>query len=67
VSPGRWELSPGYSVDDPGFTRVITTSCLVCHNGQPDPQRKLEGIFKDCERYLKPILCVGDRGCSVEV
>ena len=47
VNPGRWELSPGYSVDDPGFTRVITTSCLICHNGQPDPQAKLEGIFKD--------------------
>jgi hypothetical protein len=47
VAPGRWELSPGYSVDDPGFTRVLTTSCLVCHNGQPDPQAKLEGTYKD--------------------
>ena len=47
VNPGRWELSPGYAVDDPGFTRAITTSCLVCHNGQPDPQPNLEGIFKD--------------------
>jgi hypothetical protein len=47
VNPGRWELSPGYSADDPGFTRVLTTSCLVCHNGQPDPQPKLEGTYKD--------------------
>jgi hypothetical protein len=60
VNPGRWELSPGYSVDDPGFTRVITTSCLVCHNGQPDPQPKLEGIFKD------PPFRFGELGISCE-
>ncbi len=42
-----WELSPGYPADDPGFTRVMTTGCLVCHNGQPDPVRGRDGLFKD--------------------
>ncbi len=47
VAPGRWELSPGYSAADPGFTRVLTTSCLVCHNGPAGPttetRRDLQG------------------------
>ncbi len=60
VNPGRWELSPGYSADDPGFTRVLTTSCLVCHNGQPDPNPKLEGVYKD------PPFRFGELGISCE-
>ena len=42
-----WELSPGYSADDPGFSRLITTGCLVCHNGQPDPVAGRDGLYKD--------------------
>lgn len=42
-----WELSPGYVADDPGFTRVMTTGCLVCHNGQPDPVARRDGLYKD--------------------
>ena len=60
VNPGRWELSPGYSSDDAGFTRVLTTSCLVCHNGQPDPEPKLEGMYKD------PPFRFGELGISCE-
>ncbi len=41
-----WELSPGYAADDPGFTRVMTTGCLVCHNGQPDPVSGRDGMYK---------------------
>lgn len=42
-----WELSPGYAADDPGFTRGMTTGCLVCHNGQPDPVAGRDGLYKD--------------------
>lgn len=42
-----WELSPGYAADDPGFARVITTGCLVCHNGQPEPVARRDGLYKD--------------------
>ena len=53
-----WELSPGYPADDPGFTRVMTTGCLVCHNGQPDPVRGRDGdvqgsavpVWRNCHR-----------------
>jgi hypothetical protein len=42
-----WELSPGYAADDPGFSRVMTTGCLVCHNGQPDPIARRDGLYKN--------------------
>ena len=55
-----WELSPGYAVDDVGFTRVMTTGCLLCHNGQPDPVAKRDGMFKD------PPFRFGELGVSCE-
>ena len=47
VSSASWELSPGYVGDDHGFTRVMTTECLLCHNGQPDPEPKREGMYQE--------------------
>src|ERR1035441_230229 len=55
-----WELSPGYVKDDVGFTRVMTTGCLLCHNGQPDPVDKREGMFK------APAFRFGELGVSCE-
>jgi hypothetical protein len=55
-----WELSPGYVADDVGFTRVMTTGCLLCHNGQPDPVAKRDGMFKD------PPFRFGELGVSCE-
>lgn len=55
-----WELSPGYAKDDVGFTRVMTTGCLLCHNGQPDPVDKRDGMFKS------PAFRFGELGVSCE-
>jgi len=44
---GQWELSPGYNNDDIGFTRQIGVGCLVCHNGQPEPEAKRDGMYKE--------------------
>jgi len=58
-----WELSPGYVADDVGFTRVMTTGCLLCHNGQPDPADRrgmLDGKFND------PPFRFGELGVSCE-
>ena len=60
VHSASWELSPGYVGDDHGFTRVITTECLVCHNGQPDPVLKREGMYKE------PPFRFGELGISCE-
>jgi hypothetical protein len=46
VPSGTWELSPGYVADDVGFTRVMTTGCLLCHNGQPEPVAGHDGMYK---------------------
>ena len=55
-----WELSPGYVADDPGFNRVMTTGCLLCHNGQPDPEPKRDGMYKE------PPFRFGELGISCE-
>jgi len=55
-----WELSPGYVKDDVGFTRVMTTGCLLCHNGEPDPVARRDGMFKD------PPFRFGELGVSCE-
>jgi hypothetical protein len=55
-----WELSPGYAADDVGFTRGMTTGCLVCHNGQPVPVNKRDGLYKD------PPFRFGELGISCE-
>jgi hypothetical protein len=55
-----WELSPGYAADDAGFDRVMTTGCLVCHNGQPVPQPRRDG------QYLEPPFRFGELGISCE-
>ncbi len=32
-----WDLSPGYNLQDPGFSRPIATLCIECHSGRPLP------------------------------
>ena len=64
---GSWAMNPGYDrPDHPGFSRLITNSCMFCHNGIPEapsggseagaeavfPERMPEGI--DCQRCHGP-------------
>jgi len=58
-----WELSPGYVADDVGFTRVMTTGCLLCHNGQPDPADR-HGMFDG--KFNDPPFRFGELGVSCE-
>lgn len=57
-----WELSPGYDLDDVGFTRLMTTSCLMCHNAQPQPEPKREGMYKE-QPFRFGELAIGCEGC----
>jgi hypothetical protein len=56
----QWELYPGYNLDDIGFTRSIGTGCLICHNGQPEPEGKHDG------KYKKPPFRFGELAISCE-
>jgi len=58
---GDWELSPGYQIDDIGFTRQILTACLSCHNGQPIPVAKRDGM------YQEPYFRYGEMAMGCEV
>jgi hypothetical protein len=34
----QWDMAPGYEEDpQPDFTRPVSTGCLLCHAGQPQP------------------------------
>jgi hypothetical protein len=60
-----WELSPGYVNDDVGFTRIMTTGCLLCHNGQPDPLTNREGVLRDGS-FKDPPFRFNEPGISCE-
>jgi hypothetical protein len=41
-----WGLSPGYEFQDFGFSRPISSACIVCHSGRPRAVRGKEGLFQ---------------------
>lgn len=43
----QWDLSPGYEGRDIGFTRPVNLACLACHNGQPEPVPRRDGMYKE--------------------
>jgi hypothetical protein len=43
----QWDLSPGYETKDEAFSRPISTGCLACHNGQPEPVANRDGMYRD--------------------
>lgn len=59
-----WDLAPGYGQIDFGFSRPVTTPCIVCHSGLPRPVRNsTTGLYQDppfqelaigCERCHGP-------------
>lgn len=47
TKPHKWDLSPGYSGVDLGFSRPITEQCMLCHSGGPRPVAHTEGEYLD--------------------
>jgi hypothetical protein len=41
-----WNLSPGYEFAEYGFNRSIPEDCIVCHSGQPQLTRIVDGEYK---------------------
>jgi len=70
--PKMWGLSPGYEVDNLGFSRPVLEECIVCHSGRPQPVPGRYGLFKNppfrelaigCENCHGPgALHVSERG-----
>jgi hypothetical protein len=42
-----WGLSPGYEIEDAGFSRPIQTGCLSCHSGRVEPVANRPGAYRD--------------------
>jgi hypothetical protein len=43
----QWDLSPGYEGKDIGFSRPVNVACLACHNGQPEPVPRRDGMYQE--------------------
>jgi hypothetical protein len=41
-----WDLAPGYEAAPRPFNRPISR-CFFCHNGQPEPVRNRDGMYRD--------------------
>ncbi len=44
---GSWGFSPGYEMEDAGFSRPIQTGCLSCHSGRVEPVPNRPGAYRD--------------------
>lgn len=45
--PGKWGLSPGYEIENLGFSRPVLEECIVCHSGLPQAVRGRYGLYKN--------------------
>jgi len=45
--PKTWGLSPGYEMENLGFSRPILEECIICHSGQPQPISGRYGLFNN--------------------
>lgn len=43
----RWSFSPGYEIQNRGFTRPILAQCISCHSGRPRPVTGQVGLYQD--------------------
>ena len=43
----RWSFSPGYEIQNRGFTRPILAQCIACHSGRPRPVAGQVGLYQD--------------------
>ena len=42
-----WGFSPGFEIQNRGFTRPILDRCIVCHSGRPNPVEGQIGLYKE--------------------
>ena len=42
-----WGFSPGFQIQNRGFSRPILGRCIVCHSGRPNPVVGQVGLYKD--------------------
>jgi hypothetical protein len=46
-STHSWSFSPGFELNNRGFTRPILDRCIVCHSGRPKAVAGQIGLFED--------------------
>jgi tetratricopeptide (TPR) repeat protein len=42
-----WGFSPGFEIQNRGFTRPILDRCIACHSGRPNPVVGQVGLYQD--------------------
>jgi hypothetical protein len=62
TKPGAWALSPGYELNDYGFSRPILPPCISCHSGRPEPILQGNGRFREPPFSERAIGCENCHG-----
>jgi tetratricopeptide (TPR) repeat protein len=45
AKPKKWDLSPGFEVEDVGFNRPIHEACIACHSGRANAIAGRSGLY----------------------
>lgn len=60
--PAKWELSPGFELQDAAFNRPIEAGCVVCHSGRANFIRGRSGSYSEPEFHELAIGCENCHG-----
>ncbi|MDX1531830.1 MAG: multiheme c-type cytochrome, partial [Rhodothermales bacterium] len=65
VERALWDLSPGYDVGNPRFSRPTNLECVTCHNGLPEHTPFTQNHFAELEVGITCERCHGPAAAHV--
>ena len=66
ASKNAWAISPGFEVNNPGFSRAIYVECFFCHSGQVEAVEGNRGRIQIHEHAVNCERCHGPGSAHVE-
>ncbi|MEI6539364.1 MAG: hypothetical protein WCO86_07510, partial [Planctomycetota bacterium] len=66
TSKNAWAISPGFEVNNPGFSRAIYVECFFCHSGQVEAVEGNRGRIQIHEHAVNCERCHGPGSAHVE-
>jgi hypothetical protein len=60
--PAKWDLSPGFELQDAAFNRPIAAGCVVCHSGRANAVRDRVAVYGEPAFHELAIGCENCHG-----